>query len=163
MLPTIDMPEPMQEPVPAFGTGGLAATCSATESCCCTILSTTSAVLAAAFLSFSGALLLKNMSTSVLAGMQCRKGQKAVVPRPAQAEGSQVRMPSENGTAQTRTATTMEPRLRAIPCTVPYQGVHFPTIRASHHPFDLKSAISLSLDCFVKKNSDNFRAWDANF
>jgi hypothetical protein len=28
MLPTIDMPEPMQEAVPDFGTGGLAATCS---------------------------------------------------------------------------------------------------------------------------------------
>src|SRR5262249_26982018 len=50
-------------------------------------------------------------------------------------------------------------RLRAIPCTVPCQVFHFPTIRASHHPFDLKSAISLSRDCFVKKNSDNCRAW----
>jgi len=54
-------------------------------------------------------------------------------------------------------------QLRAIPCTAPCQGFHFSTIRASHHPFDLKSAISLSRDCFVKKNSDNFRAWDANF
>jgi len=43
----------------------------------------TSAAFAAAFLSFSGALLLNNMSASVFAGMQCRKGQ---VSRPAQAE-----------------------------------------------------------------------------
>jgi hypothetical protein len=35
----------------------------------------TSAAFAAAFLSFSGDLLL-NMSTSVFAGMQCRKGQQ---------------------------------------------------------------------------------------
>jgi hypothetical protein len=49
-------------------------------------------------------------------------------------------------------------RLRAIPCTVPCQGIHFPTIRASHHPFDLEPAISLSRDCFVKKNWDNCRA-----
>jgi hypothetical protein len=32
----------------------------------------------------------------------------------------------------------------------------------SHHPFDLKSS-PLSRDCFVKKNPDNCRAWDANF
>jgi hypothetical protein len=49
--------------------------------------------------------------------------------------------------------------LRAIPCTVPCQGFHFPTIRASHHPFDFESAISLSRNCFVKKNWDNCRAW----
>src|SRR6266478_9286992 len=36
------------------------------------------------------------------------------------------------------------PRVRAIPCTVPCQGFHFPTIRASHHPFELACAISLS-------------------
>jgi hypothetical protein len=87
MLPTIHMPEPMQEPVPAFGTGGLAATCSATECCCCTILSVTLAEFAAAFLAFSGALLLKNMSTSVFAGMQRGKGQKAVALRPAASGG----------------------------------------------------------------------------
>ena len=34
--------------------------------------------------------------------------------------------------------------MRAIPCTVPCQGFHFPTIRASHHhPYDVKSAISV--------------------
>jgi hypothetical protein len=71
----IDMPEPMQEPVRAFGTGGLAVPCSTTE-CCCNLLPTISAAFAAAFVSLSGVLLLKNMSTSVLAGMQCRNDQK---------------------------------------------------------------------------------------
>ena len=28
-------------------------------------------------------------------------------------------------------------RLRVIPCRVPCQGFRFPTIHASHHPFDL--------------------------
>src|SRR5215470_15503549 len=65
-------------PARSAGTGGLAATCSTTECCCCTILSMTSAVFAAAFLSFSGALLLKNMSTSFFAGAD---GQ----PQPSQA------------------------------------------------------------------------------
>ena len=50
-------------------------------------------------------------------------------------------------------------RVRAIPCTVPCQGFHFPTIRASHHhPYDVKSAISVPR-LFVKKNSDNCGAW----
>src|SRR6266540_490736 len=128
MLPTIDTPEPMQEPVPAFGTGGLAATCSTTECCCCTILPMTSAAFAAAFLSFSGALLLKNMSTSVFAGVQCRKGQKAIVPRPAQAENAHVRMPFENRTAQTRTATTMEPTIASHSVYGAVSGVSFPNV-----------------------------------
>src|SRR6516225_4666627 len=34
-------------------------------------------------------------------------------------------------------------RLRAIPCTVPCQVFHFPTIRASHHP----STLSLPSPC----------------
>src|SRR5262245_24863926 len=82
MLPAIDMPEPMQEPIPAFVVGSGVA-CSTTERCGCTIslngsLSMTSAAFAAAF---SGALLLKllNMSASFFAGMQCRMAQKAVV------------------------------------------------------------------------------------
>jgi hypothetical protein len=42
--------------------------------------------------------------------------------------------------------------VRAIPCTVPRQGFHFPMIRPSHHhPYDVKSAISLSRDCFEEK------------
>jgi len=79
MLPTIDMSEPMQEPVPAFVVGSGVA-CSTTERCGCTIslddsLSMTSAAFAAAFLSFSGALLLKlpNMSASFFAGMTVRR------------------------------------------------------------------------------------------
>jgi hypothetical protein len=47
----------------------------------------TSVEFAAAFLTFPGALLLKNMSTSVFADMQCRKGQKAVALRPAASGG----------------------------------------------------------------------------
>src|SRR5215472_16864198 len=158
MLPTIDMPEPMQEPVPAFGTGGVAATCSTTECCCCAILSMTSAAFAAAFLSFSGALLLKNMSTSVLAGMQCRKGQRLSCRDQPQAEGFQVRMPFENRTAQTRTATTMEPTIASHSVYGAVSGISFPDDSRTRHPFDLESAIPLSRDCFVKNNSDNCRA-----
>src|SRR5215471_12491421 len=64
ILPTIDMPEPMQEPVPRLGAGGLAATCSAVDCCGCTTLTAASAAGGATFLSFLGALLLNNMSTS---------------------------------------------------------------------------------------------------
>src|SRR5215471_7553057 len=126
MLPTIHMPEPMQETVPAFGTSGLAATCSATECCCWTILSVTSAAFADAFLAFSGALLLKNMSTSVLAGMQCRKGQRLSCRDQPQAEGFQVRMPFENRTAQTRTATAMEPTIASHSVYGAVSGISFP-------------------------------------
>jgi hypothetical protein len=61
-------------------------------------------------------------------------------------------MPFENRTAQTRTATTMEPTIASHSVYGAVSGISFPV------PFDLKSAISLSRDCFVKKNSDNFRA-----
>ena len=50
-------------------------------------------------------------------------------------------------------------RLRAIPCTVPCQGFHFPTIGASHHPLRPKVCHLLSRGCFVKKNLDNCGAW----
>ena len=103
-------------------------------------------------------LLLNNMSTSAFTGMQCRKGQKAVVSRPAQAENSQVRMPFENRTAQTRTATTMEPTIASHSVYGAVSGISFPSDSRIAPPFDLKSAISLSRDCFVKKNSDNCRA-----
>jgi hypothetical protein len=86
----------------------------------------TSAAFAAAFLSFSGALLLKNISTSVFAGVQYRKSQGAVVSRPAQAENSQVRMPFENRTAQTRTATTMEPTIASHSVYGAVSGISFP-------------------------------------
>src|SRR5262245_55659499 len=77
MLPTIDIPEPMQELGPAFVAGcrlgggsstvvgcRLGGGSSTTECCCCNALSTASAACAAVSLSFSGALLL-NMSISV--------------------------------------------------------------------------------------------------
>src|SRR5258708_10606145 len=59
MLPTIDIPEPMQERVAAFAVGSrLGGNCLTTDCCCCTVLPTTSAAFAATSLSFSGALLL---------------------------------------------------------------------------------------------------------
>src|SRR5713226_3915657 len=59
MLPTIDIPEPMQERVAAFVVGSrLGGGCSSTDCCCCAVLPTTSAAFAATSLSFSGALLL---------------------------------------------------------------------------------------------------------
>src|SRR6266436_10139705 len=118
MLPTIDMPEPMQEPVPAFVVGsGLAPACSTTECCCCTVLSMTSAAFAAAFLSFSGALLLKllNMSTSPFSSAcTAGKGQGCLLAFERELAQSlllptwgdpQVRTPFENRTAQKRAAT----------------------------------------------------------
>src|SRR5262245_34960024 len=75
MLPTIDIPEPMQELGPAFVAGcRLGGGSSTTECCCCNALSTASAASAAVSLSFSGALLL-NMSISVFRRHSLRKGQ----------------------------------------------------------------------------------------
>src|SRR5437660_11317032 len=131
MLPTIDMPEPMQEPVPAFVVGsGLAPACSTTECCCCTVLSMTSAAFAAAFLSFSGALLLKllNMSTSRFRRHALRERAKAVFLRSSASwrrafhspRGEpQVRTPFENRTAQKRAAT-----LRRYGHRIQCQGKH---------------------------------------
>src|SRR5215510_11872051 len=74
ILPTIDIPEPMQEAVPAFVVGSdLGGGCSTTDCCWCTVLPTISAAFAATSLSFSGALLL-NMPTSVCRlGVHCGK------------------------------------------------------------------------------------------
>src|SRR3989440_7870472 len=59
MLPTIDIPEPMQERVAAFAVGSrLGGGCSTNDCCCCIVLPTTSAAFAASSLSFSRALLL---------------------------------------------------------------------------------------------------------
>jgi hypothetical protein len=74
IFPTIDMSEPMQEAVPAFVVGSDLAKA---WSCGCTVLPMISAAFAAAFLSFSGALLfmLLNISTSFyFAGTQYKKG-----------------------------------------------------------------------------------------
>src|SRR6516225_3176267 len=132
-------------PARSAGTGGLAATCSTTECCCCTILSMTSAVFAAAFLSFSGALLLKNMSTSVFARMPCRKRLRLSCRDQPQAEGLfRLGCRLRIGLRKPELPLRWSLRVRAIPCTVPCQGFHFPTIRASHHhPYDVKSAISV--------------------
>jgi hypothetical protein len=69
MLPTIDMSEPMQEAIPAFVVGSDLAQA---WSCGCTTLPMTSGAFAAAFLSFSVALLfmLFNMSTSFFPSMR---------------------------------------------------------------------------------------------
>src|SRR6516164_9676382 len=112
MLPTIDIPEPMQERVAAFVVGSrLGGGCSTTD---CTVLPTTSVAFAATSLSFSGALLL-NIPTSVCRRHLLRKGQSCLLaiereltlslllPR---REDPQVRTPFENRTAQNRTATT---------------------------------------------------------
>src|SRR5215472_5425487 len=128
------------------------ATCSATECCCCTILSMTLVEFAAAFLTFPGAFLL-NMSTSVFADMQCRKGQKAVALRQPQAEGFQVTTPFENRTAQTRTATTMEPTSASHSVYGAVSGISFPTdsrIAAPTSTLSLPSPYPATV--FVKKN-----------
>src|SRR5260221_1835706 len=79
MLPTIDIPEPMQECVAAFVVGSrLGGGCSTTDCCCCTVLPTTSAAFAATSLSFSGALLL-NIPTSVCRRHLLRKGQSCLL------------------------------------------------------------------------------------
>src|SRR5512132_2909236 len=79
MLPTIDIPEPMQERVAAFVVGSrLGGGCSTTDCCCCTVLPTTSAAFAATSLSFSGALLL-NIPTSVCRRHLPRKGQSCLL------------------------------------------------------------------------------------
>src|SRR5215470_5353663 len=87
MLPTIAIPEPMQELGPVFvvgcRVGGGSSTVvggrldggsSTTECCCCNALSTASAACVAVSLSFSGTLLL-NMSISVFRRHSLRKGQ----------------------------------------------------------------------------------------
>src|SRR5215510_3169832 len=75
MLPTIDIPEPMQERVSAFAVGSrLGGGCSTTDWCCCTVLPTISAAFDAMSLSFSGALLL-NILTPCARGIYCQKGQ----------------------------------------------------------------------------------------
>src|SRR6516162_559260 len=85
--------------------------------------------------------------------MQFRKGQKAVVSRPAQAENSQVRMPFENRTAQTRTATTMEPTIASHSVYGAVSGISFPTdsrIAAPTSTLSLPSPYPATV--FVKKN-----------
>src|SRR5262245_60686130 len=140
MLPTIDIPEPMQELGPAFVVGcRLCGGSSTTECCCCNALSTASAACAAVSLSFSGALLL-NMSISVFRRHSLRKGQscllaiareltqRLLLPR---REDPQVRTPFANRTAQSRMPPRWSLRLRAIPRTEPCQEFRFLTICAS--------------------------------
>src|SRR6516162_608978 len=113
MLPTIDIPEPMQERVAAFVVGSrLSEGCSTTDCCCCAVLPTTSAASAATSLSFSGALLLNIPHLRVPPAFtaerpklrdQARDDAEPFTPPKG---GPQVRTPFENRTAQNRTATT---------------------------------------------------------
>src|SRR5262249_45701925 len=73
MLPTIDIPEPMQERVAAFVVGSrLGEGCSTTAFCSCTALATTSATFAATSFSFSVALLLNISHLRFLHYVLCR-------------------------------------------------------------------------------------------
>src|SRR5262249_35988037 len=142
MLPTIDIPEPMQELGPAFVAGcRLGGGSSTTEGCCCNALSTSSAACAAGSLSFSRALLLNmsfssagllpfTISSSLFRGHPLGKGQSC--PRavgreltqslfPPRREDPQVRTPCENRTVQSRKPPQWSPRLRAIPRAEPCQ------------------------------------------
>src|SRR5439155_20724085 len=80
MLPTIDIPEPIQERGTASGVGSrLGGGCSTTECCCCTVLRmtslcTTSAAFAAAFVPLSG-FALEHVHLRFPPG-SLRKGQK---------------------------------------------------------------------------------------
>jgi hypothetical protein len=61
-------------------------------------------------------------------------------------------MPFENTTAQTRTATTMEPTSASHSVYGAVSGISL-SYRFAHRSthFDLKSAISLSRDCFCEE------------
>src|SRR6516164_756961 len=152
MLPTIDIPEPMQELGPAFVVGcRLGGGSSTTECCGCNALSTASAAWAAVSLSFSGALLL-NMSTSVFRrhftaeGQSCNLAterelrQSLLLPR---REDPQVRTPFENRTAQSRTATTMEPTIASHSTYGAVSGISLPD--------DLRIGTSYAYSCCEEK------------
>src|SRR5262249_262693 len=146
MLPTIAIPEPMQELGPVFVVGcrlgggsstvvgcRLGGGCSTTECCCCNALSTASAACAAVSLSFSGALLL-NMSTSVFRRHSLRKGQSCrlaiareltqslLLPR---REDPQVRTPLRIGLRK-QNATTMEPTIASHSTSGAVSGISRP-------------------------------------
>src|SRR5712691_7408983 len=119
MLPTIDIPEPMQERVAAFVVGSrLGGGCSTTDCCCCTVLPTTSAAFAATSLSFSGALLL-NIPTSVCRRHLLRKGQSCLLA--IKREMTQSLLLPRREDPQVRTPFEIPPRgrrrLPAILCT----------------------------------------------
>src|SRR5262249_52385551 len=67
------------------------------------------------------------VSACSAAGMQCRKSLRLSCRDQPQTEGSQVRMPFENRTAQTRTATTMEPTIASHSVYGAVSGISFPS------------------------------------
>src|SRR6266516_1365028 len=129
----------------------------------------TSAAFAAVFLSFSDALLLNNMSTSVFAGMQCSKEPRLSCRDQARADAeplthrargdSQVRTPFENRTAQTRTATTMEPTSASHSVYAAVSGISLPNDSRIAPPIRTSLCHLPVRDCFVQKNWDNCGAW----
>src|SRR6516165_4142435 len=150
MLPTIDIPEPMQERVAAFAVGSrLGGGCSTTDCCCCTVLPTTSAASTATSLSFSGALLL-NIPTSVCRRHLLGKGQASLPPFGRELpltlyspEGRTLRLGPHLriGLRKTELPPRGRRRLSAILCTE-----HPPRFTHRHRCVQL---------CFVKKNWDN--------
>ena len=76
------------------------------------------------------------------AGMLCRKSPRLSCRDQPQAEDSQVRMPFENRTAQTRTATMMEPTITSHSVYGAVSGISFPNDSRIAPPPPLKSAIS---------------------
>ena len=164
------MPEPMRESGSDFVvvSSGADATCSTTVRDGCTVLPMSSSAFAAVFLSGSGALLLKNMSTPVFAGMQCRKGQgcRVAIERELTqslysraGEDSQVRTPFENRTAQTRTATTMEPTIASHSVYGAVSGISLPNNSRIAPPIRTSLCHLPVRGCFVQKNWDNCGAW----
>jgi hypothetical protein len=139
MLPTIDIPEPMQERVAAFVIGSrLGGGCSTTDCCCCAVPPTTSVSL-----SFSRCFALEHTHlrvppafTAERPKLSSRDRARADAEPFAPLEGRTLRLGGHLriGLRKPELPLRWSLRLRAIPCTVPCQGFHFPTIGASHHP-----------------------------
>src|SRR5215467_8928760 len=141
MLPTIDIPEPMQERVATFVVGScLGGGCSTTKCCCCTVLPTTSAAFAAASLSFSGALLL-NITHLRVPPPGTHRAAKAVFSRFERELTQSLLLPAGRtlrlgrhlriGLRKTELPPRWRRRMRAILCAEPCQGFDFSTIPAS--------------------------------
>src|SRR5258708_6515478 len=146
ILPTIEMPEPMQEPVPAYWRprNGL----------------------------FNDRVLLLHHPSDDFGRIRCRVlillGCLAFEPtqhvhlrfrRQRAWEDSQLRTPFENRTAQTRTATRMEPTIASHSAYGAVSGISRPN-NSRIAPAIRTSLCHLPVrDCFVRENWDNCGAW----
>jgi hypothetical protein len=74
-------------------------------------------------------------------------------------EDSQVRTPFENRTAQTRTATTMEPTSASHSVYGAVSGISLPNDSRIAPPIRTSLCHLPVRDCFVQKNWDNCGAW----